>query len=127
MSSIHHQSTSSRAVWTRHGKIWASIAEKLPRSSTTSTSTSMALCRPRKLSTTTCEVAFRQLEINEYVILGLYQFVSESSSRRRCWYMEVYIRKCICTTGAGSVAQWLACWTQAQKRPGSNRSRDAVG
>ena len=27
----------------------------------------------------------------------------------------------------GSVAKWLACWTQAQKGPGSNRSRDAVG
>ena len=23
----------------------------------------------------------------------------------------------------GSVAEWLACWTQAQKDPGSNRSR----
>ena len=27
----------------------------------------------------------------------------------------------------GLVAEWLACWTQAQKGPGSNRSRDAVG
>ena len=27
----------------------------------------------------------------------------------------------------GSVAEWLACWTQAQKGPGSIRSRDAVG
>jgi len=27
----------------------------------------------------------------------------------------------------GSVAEWLACWTQAQKGPGSNRCRDAVG
>jgi len=27
---------------------------------------------------------------------------------------------------AGSVAEWLACWTRAQKGPGSNRSRDAV-
>jgi len=27
----------------------------------------------------------------------------------------------------GSVAEWLAGWTQAQKGPGSNRSRDAVG
>jgi len=27
----------------------------------------------------------------------------------------------------GSVAEWLACWTQAQKGPGSNRSCDAVG
>jgi len=26
-----------------------------------------------------------------------------------------------------SVAEWSACWTQAQKGPGSNRSRDAVG
>ena len=27
----------------------------------------------------------------------------------------------------GSVAEWLACWTQAQKGPGSNRSRDPGG
>ena len=27
----------------------------------------------------------------------------------------------------GSVSEWLACWTQAQKGMGSNRSRDAVG
>ena len=27
----------------------------------------------------------------------------------------------------GSVAEWLACWTQARKGPSSNRSRDAVG
>ena len=31
------------------------------------------------------------------------------------------------TLQGGSVAEWLACWTQAQKGPGSNRSRDAVG
>ena len=30
-------------------------------------------------------------------------------------------------TKDGSVAEWLACWTLAQKGPGSNRSRDAVG
>ena len=29
--------------------------------------------------------------------------------------------------GGGSVAEWLACWTQVQKGGGSNRSRDAVG
>jgi len=28
---------------------------------------------------------------------------------------------------SGSVAEWLSCWTQAQKGLGSNRSRDAVG
>jgi len=27
----------------------------------------------------------------------------------------------------GLVAESLACWTEAQKDPGSNRSRDAVG
>ena len=27
----------------------------------------------------------------------------------------------------GSVAEWLACWIRAQKGPGSNRSREAVG
>jgi len=27
----------------------------------------------------------------------------------------------------GSIAEWLACWTQAQKGPGSNRRRDAKG
>ena len=27
----------------------------------------------------------------------------------------------------GSVLEWLACWTQAQKGPGSDRSHDAVG
>ena len=30
-------------------------------------------------------------------------------------------------TMGGSVAEWSACWTQAQKGPGSNRNRDAVG
>jgi len=30
-------------------------------------------------------------------------------------------------TKGGSVAEWLACWTQAQKCLGSSRSRDAVG
>jgi len=33
----------------------------------------------------------------------------------------------VCMGMGGSVAEWLACWTQAQKGPGSNRSRDAVG
>jgi len=27
----------------------------------------------------------------------------------------------------GSVAEWLACWTQLQKGPGSNRSGNTVG
>jgi len=35
--------------------------------------------------------------------------------------------KCFRAARCGSVAEWLACWTQAQKGLGSNRSRDAVG
>jgi len=30
-------------------------------------------------------------------------------------------------TEGGSVAEWLACWTQVQKGPGSNYNYDAVG
>jgi len=37
-----------------------------------------------------------------------------------------FLTHSVYTTG-GLVAEWLACWTQAQKGPGSNRSRDAVG
>jgi len=31
------------------------------------------------------------------------------------------------TIAGGSVAEWSACWTQAQYGPGSNRSRNGVG
>ena len=34
---------------------------------------------------------------------------------------------CVAPLQGGSVAEWLACWTQAQQGPGSNRSQDAVG
>ena len=34
---------------------------------------------------------------------------------------------CHVTKQGGSVAEWLACWTQAQKGQGSDRSCDAVG
>ena len=37
-----------------------------------------------------------------------------------------YYHSCNSKRG-GSVAEWLACWTQAQKGLGSNRSSDAVG
>ena len=39
---------------------------------------------------------------------------------------RLYCRYSAAVVG-GSVAEWLACWTQAQMGPGSNRSRDAVG
>ena len=37
------------------------------------------------------------------------------------------VQSYVTVTLVGLVAEWLACWTQAQKGPGSNRSRDAVG
>ena len=39
----------------------------------------------------------------------------------------MFIVFCLHGPDGGSVAEWLACWTQAQKGLGSNRSRDAVG
>jgi len=47
-------------------------------------------------------------------------------SRPTCGRLLVSSYTTVSTKG-GSVAEWLACWTQAQKGPGSNRSRDAVG
>ena len=38
----------------------------------------------------------------------------------------VFITLLLCTQLGGSVAKWLACWTQVQKGPGSNRSHDTV-
>jgi len=43
-------------------------------------------------------------------------------------FCPFYIHFYCCTAyTCGSVADWLACWTHAQKGLGSNRSRDAVG
>ena len=39
----------------------------------------------------------------------------------------IYIQLYFTILYGGSIAEWLACWTQAQKGLGSNRSRDAVG
>jgi len=41
--------------------------------------------------------------------------------------MHVLIKLHTKQSVGGSVADWLVCWTQAEKGPGSNRSRDAVG
>jgi len=55
---------------------------------------------------------------------------SVCGSRAACWnclclFACMDIRYFLPVEG-GSVAEWLACWTQAQKGPGSNCSRDAV-
>ena len=40
------------------------------------------------------------------------------------WLYCIDLFNCI---RGGLLDEWLACWTQAQMGPGSNRSRDAVG
>ena len=40
--------------------------------------------------------------------------------------LYILVLRSMPTLSGGSVAEWLACWTQAQKGPGSNRSRDAA-
>jgi len=48
--------------------------------------------------------------------------------RRQSIHLSVlYTLHCVQMGPGGSVAEWLACWTQAQKGLGSNRSYDAVG
>ena len=49
-----------------------------------------------------------------------------------CMVLDYFCLDTLCLTELAHcnfdvVAEWLACWTQAQKGPGSNRSRDAVG
>ena len=56
--------------------------------------------------------------------------LSVCGSRAACWnclclFACMDIRYFLPVEG-GSVAEWLACWTQAQKGPGWNCSRDAV-
>jgi len=46
---------------------------------------------------------------------------------RRSRIFRSCIIVCLHLVQGGSVAQWLAYWTQAQKGLGSNRSRDAAG
>jgi len=43
-----------------------------------------------------------------------------------CFKVSVSAVFCFDILQGGSVAEWLACWTQAQKGPGSNSSRNAV-
>ena len=44
--------------------------------------------------------------------------------RRRDYSMYTRHRLLVVSSGWLDIAEWLACWTQAQKGPGSNRSRD---
>jgi len=47
----------------------------------------------------------------------------------RIYFSSICDKQYLVTTevSGGSVAEWLACWTQALKGPGSNLSRDLSG
>jgi len=57
--------------------------------------------------------------VSVYPLLSLYLVWTD-------WYLTLIFASKQVMKG-GSVAEWLACWNQAQKGLGSNRSRDAVG
>jgi len=45
----------------------------------------------------------------------------------KMFYTTIMYTQCTHCIQGGSVAEWLACWTQMQKGMGSNCCRDAVG
>jgi len=52
------------------------------------------------------------------------------TSKQRPRKLSIFGQLCyavVATLRGGSVAEWLACWTQVQKGLGSNGSSDAVG
>ena len=64
---------------------------------------------------------------NDRVVAPLVPNHSEAADDDPVQPCEFQLLLCSLINLGGSVAEWLACWTQAQKGPGSNRSRDAVG
>jgi len=68
----------------------------------------------------------RILGIGLYIINGP-QYSSAIAPRAPVSYHLIASITDSYTVRGGSLAEWLACWTQAQKGLGSNRSRDAVG
>jgi len=74
---------------------------------------------------------FFENEIRFYaceVILGLdHMHTRGTSTATSRLLMATCLFIYLFTVKGGSVAEWLAFWTQAQKGPGSHRSRDAVG
>jgi len=68
-------------------------------------------------------------------VMSLHRRAPANTLDMSCWLLRVpddgerrYWMDIVsgCYQWSGSVAEWLACWTQAQKGLGSNRSRDAV-
>ena len=60
------------------------------------------------------------------VVSGVRRMNEVNARRARLVPVDV-LKTPLITIWGGLVAGWLACWTQAQKGPGSNRSGDAVG
>jgi len=77
--------------------------------------------RPKTAANTRGNVSFYRREARPLVCLSLVGVLSQKL-HGSSWFLAYPILYC------GSVAKWLACWTQgAQTGLGSNRSRNAVG
>ena len=85
----------------------------------------------KKRSITECDSITRMLFKDVYWHCGRYiaiLCICISIFTRIVFYLPFLSHaKQVVTMQGGSVAEWLACWTQAQKGLGSNRSSDAVG
>ena len=62
---------------------------------------------------------------NSSEMIGDYTFDTSVIKTLKCFFSSENVK--YAGLLSNSVAEWLACWTQAQKGLGSNRSRDAVG
>jgi len=87
------------------------------------------LVTPVSLANTTQQIAMPAWRQRRHFHVGPRNYCSPYVSHWGAWLgATLRIRSNgICIYMGCSVAEWLACWTQAQKGPGSNRSRDAVG
>ena len=83
-------------------------------------------CR-RYSSSLDCELTKDPVHNTRSDFLGYVFSVNRDKLRgiilRKTTIEQIFMRSITCE--GGSVAEWLACWTQAQKGP--HHSRDAVG
>jgi len=70
---------------------------------------------------------WRQKLKHIYRNYGTYMYFWNVHTDGRHEYVILHSKNSLNWNMGGSVAEWLACWTQTQKGLGSNRSCDAVG
>ena len=103
------QDAEGDAAWRLHGDAAVATVRNPRRSTATSTSTTSGSSMSRGDERRSVRPRATSVPTDD-----------ETTRRRRSVSLQY-------TEEGGSVAEWLACWTQAQKGPGSNSSHDAVG